>query len=121
MDYFGPARLMPTNCCLPEDNFDGGGTRALVGVMLVSRAMHDIFTRCHNLWAVPLKLLSSSVEKGDLEYVHEFYEEQLNSGAFDAWTDPRLRDNWSTKSTHAQYAALRAHISLCRKTRPARR
>ena len=109
MDYFqSPLLAVPTNRYLPEDNFDGGGTCALVGVMLVSKAMHDIVTRCHNLWAVPLKLLSSSVEKGDLEY--DVYDDCY------AWMDPRLRDDWSTKSTHARYGTLRTHVSLCRKT-----
>jgi hypothetical protein len=37
---------------LPEDDFDGGGTRTLPRVMLVSKAMHHIIGRCHNLWAV---------------------------------------------------------------------
>jgi hypothetical protein len=68
---------------------------------------------------VPLKLLSISVEKGDLEYVHDCYEEQL--GVLDSWMDPspeaaRRLGHEEPPRTVKLYAALRGHVSLCRKT-----
>ena len=99
---------------LPEDCIDGGGTHALVQAMLVSKAMHSLVTG-DDLWAVPLRLLSSSVASGDLEFVRSHHAEALNSHALDCWVDPRLRADWGTKSTYAQFASLRCHVARCRK------
>ena len=99
---------------LPEDGIDGGGTHALVRAMLVSKAMRSLAT-ADDLWDVPLRLLSSSVASGDLEFVRSHHAEALNSHALDCWVDPRLRADWGTKSTYAQFASLRCHVARCRK------